>query len=226
MAGSRTLGAVYGVSFLIHLALGAALAAVEVKKAPEAVTITMTEIERPKEEEKPPEPEPPPTEAPRPAPKAKAAPPPQAIAPEAAPAPDFGFVMSSGGGPGGIAVGGMASMKAPPPVRQAAKKVLQAPAAGPEANACGEPDVKAKPLSTVQPAYTDEPIAARIQAKERVSITIDPSGAVVDAKVVEGLGYGLDQKAIDALRAWTFSPSTRCGAPVASTITVGVRFSL
>jgi protein TonB len=225
MAGSRTLWAVYGVSLLIHLALGAALGTVKVAKVEEAVVITMTEIQKP-EEEKEPEPEAKPVEAPKPSARPKSAPVPQASLPQAAPAPDFGFMLSSGGGAGGIAVGGMAAAANPTPVRQAAKRVLSAPSAAPEGGSCEEAEVKAKPISTVQPAYTDEANTARIEGKVRVAITIDPSGAVVDAKVVEGLGHGLDEKAIEALRAWKFSPATRCGNAVASTMTVGVRFSL
>ena len=73
---------------------------------------------------------------------------------------------------------------------------------------------------------TDDARAAGIEGKVRVELTLTPEGTVADAKVIEGLGHGLDEAAIAALRGATFAPATRCGKPVAATFTVSVRFTL
>jgi protein TonB len=44
--------------------------------------------------------------------------------------------------------------------------------------------------------------------------------------VVEGLGHGLDEAAVAALRGAKFNPATHCGQPVSSTFVVSVRFAL
>jgi len=44
---------------------------------------------------------------------------------------------------------------------------------------------------------------------------------------VRGLGYGLDQKAIEAVEGWSFKPGTGPdGAPVAMTVMIQVGFRL
>jgi len=207
---------VYVASFGFHVVLGAALFLIEVAPPDEIVAIELQTIERPKPKEEEPEPEPDPIPVQQ-APVPKAAPPPAAAPP---PPPTFGFVVgSASAGPGGVAV----AMAAPAPVRSADRDLSAAPAA--RSAACPE-DTKAKPLSMSHPTYTDEAREAAIEGKVRVQLTIDATGAVVDAQIVEGLGHGLDEAAIASLRASTYAPSTSCGKPTTSTITVGVRFAL
>lgn len=210
---------VYGVSLVLHLGLGAALAAIHVPKKPEPVTIELRTIERPKPP-KPPEPEPEPEQAPTPH---RAAPPPKAAAPaEAAPPPDFGFAMAGAGSAGGLAI--PTGPKPEAAVRQTARKLVAAPKAA-EAG-CSEDEVKAHAISMPHPAYTDDARAAAIEGKVRVQLTVGADGAVTDAVVLEGLGHGLDEAAVASLREGKFSPATRCGVPVAATFVVAVRFAL
>jgi protein TonB len=77
-----------------------------------------------------------------------------------------------------------------------------------------------------RPAYTDEARAAAIEGKVRVELTIDENGQVTNANVLAGLGHGLDDAALAAVRGAKFSPATRCGKGVASTFVVAVRFAL
>ena len=44
--------------------------------------------------------------------------------------------------------------------------------------------------------------------------------------MVRGLGFGLDQKAIDAVRNWKFNPALKDGRPVDVQISVEVEFHL
>ena len=51
-------------------------------------------------------------------------------------------------------------------------------------------------------------------------------GSVGDVKVLQGLGGGLDQRAVDAVRQWRFSPARRYGTPVDVIVEVAVEFKL
>ena len=52
------------------------------------------------------------------------------------------------------------------------------------------------------------------------------SGRVRGARVLQGLGYGLDEAALASARRITFRPGTRCGKPVDATFVVAIRFTL
>jgi periplasmic protein TonB len=49
---------------------------------------------------------------------------------------------------------------------------------------------------------------------------------VTEIKVTRGLGKGLDEKAVECLRKWRFSPATRHGEPVPAKATVEIVFRL
>jgi len=49
-----------------------------------------------------------------------------------------------------------------------------------------------------------------------IDIVIDEDGKVVEAKVDQGLGHGLDEAVMAVLQTWTFWPATKAGKPVAS----------
>jgi protein TonB len=213
----RPLAVVYGISFGVHVVLIAVLNLIKEKPPEEIVAVQLSEVEKPekeKEEEKEPEPEPVPVpaRAPKAAP-AEAAPP---------PAPDYGFKMSSSmgnGGPGGVVVPTAA------PAAPVTKSLSRKPVAAPE-DGCSDPIVKAKATTMPHPEYTEEARAASIEGKVRVELTVEPDGSVSGAKTVQGLGYGLDEAAVAALKDAKFSPATMCGKAVASTFIVGIRFAL
>ena len=206
---------VYAVSVGFHVLIGVGLSYVRVKPPAEIVAVEMQTIER----EKPkPKPEPEPESAPKPvAPKSQ----PKPAAPTEAPPParDFGFALGPPGeGPGGVAV---PAPPTPAPVRQTAAKKLGTAAV---AETCTDPDTKPKPRTFGKPAKTEAALAAGVIGKVRVEVTIDAEGRVVAVKVLEGLGYGLDEAAVAAAQAWTFAPATHCGKPVTTTVVVGLNF--
>jgi outer membrane biosynthesis protein TonB len=45
-------------------------------------------------------------------------------------------------------------------------------------------------------------------------------------RLLRGLGGGLDQRAIDAVKQWRFSPARRFGTPVDVMVEVAVEFKL
>jgi TonB family protein len=49
-----------------------------------------------------------------------------------------------------------------------------------------------------------------------VEITIDSAGNVVNRKLLQSIGYGIDEKVMAVLENWHFRPATFNGAPVAS----------
>jgi protein TonB len=49
-----------------------------------------------------------------------------------------------------------------------------------------------------------------------IEVTIDSAGNVVDTKIVQAIGHGIDEKIESTLRRWHYQPATLDGAPVAS----------
>lgn len=76
------------------------------------------------------------------------------------------------------------------------------------------------------PEFTEQARKAQVEGTVVLKVTVDASGDVADVKVTKGLGSGLDEKAIEAVRKWKFKPGTEDGTPVRSEIAVEVSFHL
>jgi TonB family protein len=85
---------------------------------------------------------------------------------------------------------------------------------------------KARPIYSPSPEFSDEARRDKVQGTVSLMVTVDASGDVADVKVVKGLGSGLDEKSIEAVRTWKFKPGTEDGIPVRSEIKVEVSFRL
>jgi periplasmic protein TonB len=83
-----------------------------------------------------------------------------------------------------------------------------------------------RPLSTPDPEYSEEARKAKYQGTCVLWLIVGPDGKPRDIRVSRTLGLGLDEKAIEAVRKWTFEPAMKDGRPVAVQINVEVRFSL
>ncbi len=81
-------------------------------------------------------------------------------------------------------------------------------------------------LDTPDPDYSEEARKAKYQGTVVLWLIVDPAGHPRDVKVARSLGMGLDQKAIEAVRKWTFEPAMKDGKPVAVQINVEVNFRL
>lgn len=77
-----------------------------------------------------------------------------------------------------------------------------------------------------QAEYTDEAVEARVEGQVVLELVIDASGEVREVKVVEGLGYGLDEAAVAAARQFRFRPATVDGEPTPVALNFAIRFSL
>lgn len=77
------------------------------------------------------------------------------------------------------------------------------------------------------PSYTDEAIKAKAQGVVLLQAIIRRDGSVTDFKVLRGLGYGLEEKAIEEIATnWKFRPGTLNGRPVDVLATIEVQFNL
>jgi TonB family protein len=81
-------------------------------------------------------------------------------------------------------------------------------------------------ISAPDPDYTEEARRAKTQGTCVLWLIVDSQGRPRDVRVVRGLGYGLDAKALEAVRQWRFNPSIKDGKPVDVQISVEVAFHL
>jgi protein TonB len=81
-------------------------------------------------------------------------------------------------------------------------------------------------ISTPDPEYTEEARRAKTQGTCILWLIVDATGKPRDVRVVRGLGFGLDTKALEAVRQWRFEPSMKDGKPVDVQMSVEVAFKL
>jgi protein TonB len=81
-------------------------------------------------------------------------------------------------------------------------------------------------VNTPDPEYTEEARIAKTQGKCILWLIVDETGKPRNIKVVRGLGYGLDAKAVEAVQQWRFQPALKDGKPVNVQISVEVGFHL
>jgi len=81
-------------------------------------------------------------------------------------------------------------------------------------------------ISSPDPDYTEEARRAKKQGTCILWLIVDSSGHPRDIRVARGLGFGLDAKAIEAVKQWRFQPALKDGKPVDVQISVEVDFHL
>jgi TonB family protein len=81
-------------------------------------------------------------------------------------------------------------------------------------------------LREVKADYTEEARRRNIEGEVVLEIVVRRDGSVGDVKLVNGLGSGLNDRAIAAVKQWRFSPAKRLGAPVDVIVEVAVEFKL
>ena len=81
----------------------------------------------------------------------------------------------------------------------------------------------------VQPDYTEEAKAARIEGTVWTAVTVRADGTVADdVEITRSLdaAFGLDSEAVKAAKQWLFAPATKNGEPVPVRITLEFKFKL
>lgn len=81
-------------------------------------------------------------------------------------------------------------------------------------------------LHEVKAQYTEDARRRGITGDVLLEVVVRRDGSVGDARVLQGLGYGLEQRAIDAVRQWRFAAAQRKGVPVDVLVEVAVEFTL
>ena len=76
------------------------------------------------------------------------------------------------------------------------------------------------------PEFSDQARKKKIQGVVVLSLIVTVDGTVRDVKVVKGLGYGLDEKAVQAVSQWKFEPALKDGEPIEKEIKVETDFRL
>jgi TonB family protein len=73
-------------------------------------------------------------------------------------------------------------------------------------------------------AYTATAAAQRVEGLVTVEAAVDTDGRVSVLRIINGLGFGLDESAIAALQTWRFSPADRNSVPVPVIARIDVEF--
>ena len=81
-------------------------------------------------------------------------------------------------------------------------------------------------IQWTDPAYTDDALTRAIEGTVMLIALVGHDGTVGAVNVSEGLGGGLNQSAVRAVRGWRFDPATRDGRPVDVVVEINVSFAL
>ena len=80
----------------------------------------------------------------------------------------------------------------------------------------GDEVTPAFPTVYPDPAVSRADIPSGVVGDVIVEVTIDPQGNVTDTKLLQGIGYGVEQKVLEVLQRWHFHPAQRFGVNIAS----------
>jgi TonB family protein len=81
-------------------------------------------------------------------------------------------------------------------------------------------------LQEIRADYTEEARRRGVSGDVVLEIVVRRDGGVGDVRVLQGLGFGLDERAVQAVRQWRFAPARRLNAPVDVIVEVAVEFKL
>jgi periplasmic protein TonB len=74
------------------------------------------------------------------------------------------------------------------------------------------------------PQFSERALRAKYQGVCVVSVIVDAHGKPQRVQVLRHLGMGLDEKAVEAVEQYQFTPAKRFGKPVAVEVTIEVNF--
>lgn len=81
-------------------------------------------------------------------------------------------------------------------------------------------------IFSVEPEFSEEARKAKVAGNVLVSIIVDASGHPQNVRVIRGIGMGLDEKAVEAVRQYRFKPATMNGKPVPVEVNFDVNFQI
>jgi D-alanyl-D-alanine dipeptidase len=83
-----------------------------------------------------------------------------------------------------------------------------------------------KVLKHAEPDFSEEAKNGKFQGTVLLSVVIGTDGMPHDITVKRGLGHGLDEKAVAAVKQWRFEPGKKDGKAVPTTIKIEINFHL
>jgi TonB family protein len=72
------------------------------------------------------------------------------------------------------------------------------------------------PIQFPDPPIDRAKLPPEIQGDVIVEVTIDEQGTVTEARLLQGVGYGIDELIVATLKHWRYKPATMDGTPIAS----------
>lgn len=81
-------------------------------------------------------------------------------------------------------------------------------------------------IKQVEPQFSEESRQKKMGGTVTVSIIVDATGKPQNVHVTRGVGMGLDEKAVEAVRQYRFTPAMVNGKPVAVYLNVNVNFQI
>lgn len=83
-----------------------------------------------------------------------------------------------------------------------------------------------KLMKKQEPAYSEDARAPKVQGTVLLAVVIGTDGQAHDIKLVQSLGFGLDEQAAEAVGQWQFTPGAKDGVPVPIQANIEVNFRL
>ena len=80
----------------------------------------------------------------------------------------------------------------------------------------GDEIVPALPEVFPDPPVSRADLPSGVEGDVIVEVTIDAQGNVIETKLLQGIGYGIEQKVLTVLQRWHFRPAMRDGVTIAS----------
>ena len=81
-------------------------------------------------------------------------------------------------------------------------------------------------IFSVEPEFSEEARKAKVAGNVLVNLWVDTSGNPSHVRVIRGVGMGLDEKAIEAVRQYKFRPAMENGKPVLVELNIEVNFQI
>jgi len=81
-------------------------------------------------------------------------------------------------------------------------------------------------LSKIEPEYSEEARATKLQGTVLVKVVVDTDGLAKDIQVLKSQGMGLDEQAVIAITQWKFKPGMKDGVPVPVLAQIEINFRL
>jgi TonB family protein len=81
------------------------------------------------------------------------------------------------------------------------------------------------PIQRAEPTYSEEARRAKVGSTVALKLVIAPDGVPTNIQVIKPAGFGLDEKAIEAVEQWRFEPGEKDGVrvPVAAQVEIHLR---